>query len=608
MSVTIQITSAGANISNTLDVYTSVDGSNFTFFANVSKFTLLFGYTFSPPIGAYMFKIMDLNCGSFSIVQCNDLIVTTTTTLAPTTTSTTTLAPITTTTTTLICYTYELTCVVEFQSAEWWYYDCNDNVQYSTLVAYGNTVTICATSVQNYDSYGNAVNLGLCGVPTTTTTTPVPTTTTTTPALTTTTTTPALTTTTTTPALTTTTTTPAPTTTTTTPAPTTTTTTPAPTTTTTTLASTTTTTLAPTTTTTTTFMVDTFSIMQGSFALKTDQMWVWGFNANGQLGDNSLINKCTPVSIQGFKKTFCKVAAGYDHTIGLDNNGQVWCWGINGDGRLGDNSTSQRITPVSIRGAKKTFCQISAGYSHSIALDNNSQVWCWGSNLEGGQLGNNSTVSRCTPVSIHGTKKTFCRISAASYHNLGIDYTGQVWCWGRNDSGQLGDNSILNKCTPISIRGSKKTFCRISVGSYVSSAIDYTGQVWCWGKNTHGELGINSTVCKCTPVSIFGAKKTFCQISNGYNGTTIGLDKYGQVWGWGYNNYGQIGDNSGSIRCTPVSIAGTKKTFCQIKTGNYFSMGIDNYGHLWSWGLNGSGELGVNSILSKMTPVRVCNF
>ena len=78
MSVTIQITSAGANISNTLDVYTSVDGSNFTFFANVSKSILLFGYTFSPPIGAYMFKIMDLNCGSFSIVQ-----LTTTTTTTP---------------------------------------------------------------------------------------------------------------------------------------------------------------------------------------------------------------------------------------------------------------------------------------------------------------------------------------------------------------------------------------------------------------------------------------------------------------------------------------------------------------------------------------------
>ena len=345
--------------------------------------------------------------------------------------------------------------------------------------------------------------------------------------------------------------------------------------------------------------------------LKTGQVWCWGTAQYGVLGNNNgNVSKCTPVSIQGSNKTFCKIISEYYTNIGIDKNGQIWGWGYNGNGQLGNNNSgTNRCTPVSIQGTKKTFCQIGVGYGHTVGVDNNSQVWGWGYN-NFGQLGDNSTTNRCTPISILGVRKTFCKISSGTYHITGIDNNGQVWSWGYNANGQLGNGIAgggANRCTPVSIQGTKKTFCQIKSNGNFTIGIDKYGQVWGWGYNPKGQLGVNSTIAKCTPVSIQGTKKTFCNISAGQT-YTIGIDKNGQVWGWGYNNYGQLGDNSIVSRCTPVSILGAKKTFCKIASGELHTLGVDNNGQVWSWGYNAYGQLGDKTIVSKNTPIRVCNF
>jgi alpha-tubulin suppressor-like RCC1 family protein len=337
----------------------------------------------------------------------------------------------------------------------------------------------------------------------------------------------------------------------------------------------------------------------------TNQTWGWGFNQYGTIGDNSTTNQCTPVSIHGDKKTFCKISGDGYHSLGIDYQGQVWGWGANGGGQLGNNSTVQKLTPVSIHGAKKTFCHIGGAF-HSLGIDYQGQVWAWGTNSFG-RLGDNSTADKCIPVSIHGAKKTFCHISGG-YHALGIDRLGQVWGWGYNLQGQLGDNSTTSKCTPISIHGAKKTFCHISVGFYHSLGIDYQGQVWSWSYNLYGQLGDNTTISRRTPVSIHGNKKTFCHISVGNQYSSFAIDHQGQVWSWGNNQYGRLGDNSITSKRTPVSIHGIKKTFCHISGGWDHSMAIDYKGQVWSWSRNVQGQLGDNSTTSKRTPVRVCNF
>jgi YD repeat-containing protein len=205
-----------------------------------------------------------------------------------------------------------------------------------------------------------------------------------------------------------------------------------------------------------------------------------------------------------------------------------------------------------------TLVKIATGANNSIAIDNNGRVWTWGYNLYG-QLGDNSISSKRTPVSLLGANKTFCEIAADGEGNsMAIDKNGLIWTWGYNLYGQLGINSIVNKSTPTSILGSNKTFCKIALGvanvagTWVHAAsIDKNGRIWAWGSNLYGQLGNNSETSTRTPVSILGANKTFCQITGGY-GNTIAIDNHGRVWGWGYNEYGQLGTNNNTL--TPIMI------------------------------------------------------
>jgi alpha-tubulin suppressor-like RCC1 family protein len=343
-----------------------------------------------------------------------------------------------------------------------------------------------------------------------------------------------------------------------------------------------------------------------SFSLAIDKngrAWAWGNNSSGQLGDNSVTSKLTPVSVLGAIKTFCQISTGTSISLAIDKNGRAWGWGANSSGQLGDNSITSKLTPVSVLGAIKTFCQISAGASHSLAIDKNGRAWAWGNNSSG-QLGDNSITSKLTPVSVLGAIKTFCQISAGINHSLAIDKNGRAWGWGLSSAGQLGDNSITSKLTPVSVLGAIKTFCQISAGASHSLAIDKNGRAWGWGLNSTGQLGDNSVTSRLTPVSVLGAVKTFCQISGGFQ-HSLAIDKNGRAWGWGANSSGPVGDNSVTSKRTPVSVLGAIKTFCQISAGNSFSLAIDKNGRAWTWGVNSSGQLGDNSITSRLTPVSV---
>jgi len=348
-----------------------------------------------------------------------------------------------------------------------------------------------------------------------------------------------------------------------------------------------------------------------SFSLAIDKngrAWGWGYNTTGQVGNNTTVSQLTPVSVLGTVKTFCQISAGGGSALAIDKNGRAWAWGSNSSGRLGDNTLVSRLTPVSVAGAVKTFCQISAGNSHSLAIDKNGRAWAWGTNTSG-QLGNNTTVSQLTPVSVLGTVKTFCQISAGSSHSLAIDKNGRAWAWGSNSNGTLGDNTTTCRLTPVSVAGAVKTFCQISAGNTHSLAIDKNGRAWAWGWNINGQLGNGVVVCAYTPITITGTLKTFCKISAG-DGFSLAIDKNGRAWAWGNNAGGNLGDNSVTSRESPVSVLGTVRTFCKITAGGVansttFSLAIDKNGRLWSWGYNGVGQLGNNSTVSQRTPVSV---
>ena len=339
---------------------------------------------------------------------------------------------------------------------------------------------------------------------------------------------------------------------------------------------------------------------------KNGRVFGWGLNSSGQLGDDSVTQRLTPVSVFGAAKTFCTISGSDSHSLAIDKNGRAWAWGTNTLGQLGDNSATSRRTPIRVLGDIKTFCQISAATQHSLAIDKNGSAWGWGYNRFG-RLGNNSLTSQRTPVSVAGQQKTFCAISAGNAYSFAIDKYGNAWGWGLNLVGQLGDGTPTSRLTPVSVAGAKKTFCKISAGYGQTIAIDKYGRGWGWGYNARGQIGDNSITCRSTPVSIAGAVKTFCAVSAG-GSHSLAIDKNGKAWAWGNNIYGQLGDNSTTSRLTPVSIAGAAKTFCAINAGGSHSLAIDKNGRLWAWGINSQGQLGDNSITSRLTPVRVFNI
>ena len=342
--------------------------------------------------------------------------------------------------------------------------------------------------------------------------------------------------------------------------------------------------------------------------------WMWGDNAFfGKLGNNGSFPETTPVNIYGTTKTFCQISIG-SSTLAIDKNGRLWGWGANASGQLGDNSTTNRLTPVSILGAAKTFCKIAVGVGRvtrfgtngsTNAIDKYGRAWGWGFFIG---VGDNSTSNRLTPVSVLGAVKTFCEISGGWAFSSAIDKNGLVWSWGSNNLGQLGNGTTaLSILTPVSIAGALKTFCRIDNGYQHSAAIDKYGRAWSWGDNINGQLGDNSVTGRLTPVSVAGAVKTFCHISAGFD-FTVALDKNGRAWAWGNNAAGYLGDGTVTNKCTPVSVAGVPKTFCKISNSGFTTSAIDKNGNIWSWGSNGSGEFGNGPPIYAKTPVRVCNI
>lgn len=333
------------------------------------------------------------------------------------------------------------------------------------------------------------------------------------------------------------------------------------------------------------------------------RVWSWGDNDTGQLGNNSVVDSQTPVSILGANKTFCKIATGINYTIGLTLIGRAFGWGGNTNAYLGVNSTTAYSSPKAVSGVAKTFCEI-ATYQQSLAIDQRGKVWAWGRNFEG-QLGDNSITNKSTPISVLGAAKTFCKVAAGYFNSYSIDLRGKIWAWGQGSSGALGDNTTTGKSTPVSIGGANKTFCLISAGSSYGCGIDKNGLVWCWGGNTFGQLGDNTITSKNTPVSIKGANKTFCDIWC-ESASSFGIDNRGRVWTWGRNSlYGLLATGSKQNFSTPVPIFGNLKTFCEIYTGVRGAAAIDNRGLIWSWGeqVLGAGQLGNNPITS--TPQRV---
>jgi alpha-tubulin suppressor-like RCC1 family protein len=241
----------------------------------------------------------------------------------------------------------------------------------------------------------------------------------------------------------------------------------------------------------------------------------WGDNGFGQLGDGTTTQRLTPVAVSGLASGVTAVATGAYHTCAVTSGGGVVCWGDNGYGQVGDGTTtSQRLTPVAVSGLASGVTVVAAGSSHTCAVTSGGGVSCWG-NDGNGQLGDGTTtMQRRTPVAVSGLASGVTAVATGTTHTCALTSGGGVSCWGNNGDGQLGDGTTSPRYTPVAVSGLSSGVTVVAAGGSHTCAVTSGGGVVCWGYNSSGQLGDGTSTQRLTPVSVnFGSSITAHPVS-----------------------------------------------------------------------------------------------
>jgi alpha-tubulin suppressor-like RCC1 family protein len=345
-----------------------------------------------------------------------------------------------------------------------------------------------------------------------------------------------------------------------------------------------------------------------SILISASSTYAWGFNTYGRLGDNSTVDKSSPVTVVGGGISWGQVSAGDSHSLGVTNTGIAYAWGYGGVGRLGDNTTTSKSSPVTVVGNITNWSQVSAGDYHSLGLTNTGIAYAWGYGATG-RLGDNSIVNKLSPVTVVGGITNWSQVSAGRAHSLGITDTGIAYAWGSNTFfgtpiGQLGDNTTINKSSPVTVAGGITNWSQVSAGNFHSLGLTNTGIAYAWGINTYGQLGDGSANLRSSPVTVVGGITNWSQVSAG-NFHSLGLTNTGIAYAWGFGTDGRLGDNTTINKSSPITVTSGITNWSQVSAGYSHSLGLTNTGIAYAWGNNGDGRLGDGSTISRSSPVTV---
>jgi alpha-tubulin suppressor-like RCC1 family protein len=327
----------------------------------------------------------------------------------------------------------------------------------------------------------------------------------------------------------------------------------------------------------------------------------WGANDRGQVGDGTATTRTAPVAVASVL-TFEAVAAGLAHSCALTRLGDVYCWGSDSRGQLGDATTVRRSAPVRVAGVD-SYVAVTTGATHSCGVTSAAMVRCWGANDQG-QLGDGTRTSRPVPTAVILPSRAI-GVAAGGQHSCAVGESGEVHCWGVNRDGQLGIGlQHVMRELPSSVAALPVRASTVGAGLAHSCALGTDGSVWCWGRNESGQLGDGTRIRRPTPARVpFGDAQPLVQVVSG-GAHTCALGGNGGVWCWGRNTRGAIGDGTTTNRMVPTRVR-LPAPAVAIAAGTAHSCATTTSSQTFCWGDNLDGQLGDASRSPRLAPTRV---
>jgi len=360
-----------------------------------------------------------------------------------------------------------------------------------------------------------------------------------------------------------------------------------------------------------------------------DSLWGWGNNNGGQLGINlgPFQDRSTPVTTFSGGINWKQVSAGRSHTAAIKTDGSLWIWGEGTNGRLGTNDTTLRSTPVTTFAGGNDWKQVSCGNNHTAAIKTDGSLWTWGGNTYG-QIGNNTTADRNTPVTTFTGGNNWKSVSAG-ISNLGttaaIKTDGTLWVWGYGR--YIGINDVNDRLIPVTTFSGGTNWKQVSAGvvtvaiktdgtlwdtrndaftfaqrfsgdnnwksvssggasQFLIAAIKTDGTLWTWGNaNSAGQLGTNDTTTRITtPVTTFAGGTNWKSVSvgsfNDGSGKMAAIKTDGTLWTWGFGAEGALGNGVNANRSTPVTTVAGGNNWTQVSAGGLHMAAIQTIDYI----------------------------
>lgn len=331
-----------------------------------------------------------------------------------------------------------------------------------------------------------------------------------------------------------------------------------------------------------------------TLGIKSDgTLWSWGLNSKGQLGVGDTTDRYVPTQI-GTDTNWTKVSAGsggyQGFGVAVKSNGTLWAWGDNTYGQLGLGDTTQRSVPTQV-GVATNWAEVSAGGLHIVAVKTDGTLWAWGNN-DSGRLGTGNTTEYHVPTQV-GVATNWSKVVGRGGHSFALKTDSTLWAWGNNSVGQLGLGDTTQRLSPTQV-GVATDWGAIygRGGGRVSTAIKTNGDLYVWGSNENGQLGLGDTTNRTVPTSLL-AGTDWLSISPS-DRQFIAIKADGTLWSWGKSDYGQLGLGDHVQHTTPTQV-GTDTDWNIASAGPYNTVATKNNGELWGWGISGP-SLGVGTI------------